>query len=402
MSIERADEIAEPSADAPVRPVVVTLGVPYLALLWAAVVGWWAPMWTDDSLRDIAVQMLLGTAILYTVLYRLWRGGPMALRVVALLTTVIPGFSLVAVALIGVMMRDSFGDGFFGDLPQAWWMMILAYGGAFTVGLGLHRPNVREWSAALHPPRSRAEIALRQAGGLPFRPPSRTARVGPDSAQDEAEAASAGSVDSDDASVTIDLAAKLRGHAKVRIGCFSVFVVIFAVIALVILVQSIRGDEDWLPAASIGALVLLLILTLVISVRRFSVRLGARSVLTIDRTGLAWQGGHDLARFSWNGLAGVGISYNMVSTKNGRKMHMPQLDLFEQVTSPAGRWPELDRRRRQERPPEPQLPEARYRLMLPMTDQVYRAIEDAVQIHRPDLWLGWFERSRSDTPWFMR
>jgi hypothetical protein len=400
--IERSDDLAEPSADAPARPVAVKIGVPYLALLWGAIVGWWGPTWTDDGLRDVAVPMLLWTAIWYTVLYRLWRGGPFALRAVALLTTIIPGFSIAAVALIGVMMRDSFGGGFFDDLPGAWWTMILAYAGAFAVGLGLHRPGVREWSAALHPPRSRAEIALRQAGGLPFGPPSRTTRLRSDAVQDEAEVASTGSMNSDDASVTIDLARKLRAHAKVRVGCFSVLVVFFAVIALVILVQSMRGNEDWIPAASVGGLVLLLVLSLVISVRRFGTRLGARSVLTIDRTGLAWQGGHDLARFSWNGLAGVGISYHMVSTKNGRKMHMPQLDVFEQVTSPVGRWPEFDRRRRQERPPEPHLPAERYRLMLPMTDQVYRAIEDAVRIHRPDLWLGWYERSRSDTPWFLR
>ncbi|WP_129662590.1 hypothetical protein [Phytoactinopolyspora endophytica] len=414
------------------RPTAVTIGVPYLGLLWAGFVSWTIANSFGDGLDDASSQvtaMVLWTVVWGATLYRVWRGGPFAIRAVAVLATVIPGVLIVGVGLIAVMMRDTFdGAGPFGKMQAGWWLALGGYIGAFIVGVGLRRPNVREWSAVLHPPRTRAQAALRQSGQLRTGPPSPSApftrRPVPDGAEPHgaesagtatiddaradnvqpggAEPAGTSPVEPGDTSLDVDLAEKLRGHAKFRIGCFGVGIAFFGVIALVILVESLRGDEDWIPAVSMGGFVLVLILALVISVRRFGGRLGTRSELTIDRTGITWRGTHDLAQFSWNGLAGVGISYHMATTKNGKKMHMPQLDVFEQVSSPVGRWAELDRRRREERPPEPHLPNERYRLMLPVDDGVHRAIEAAVLEHRPALWLGWYERSRSDTPWFLR
>ncbi|NEE01411.1 DUF4175 domain-containing protein [Phytoactinopolyspora halotolerans] len=409
----------------PARPTVITVGVPYLALLWCALLACLIGFSFTGS-TDLASNiwpMALWTVIWNTVLYRVWRGGPMAIRAVALLTTVIPGMTMVVVVAMAILTRNSLGGQLFDDMPTWWWLLLAAYAGAFVIGIGLRRADVREWSAALHPPRTRAEAALRRSGGLRIGPPSPTAPFTPasgtddanDRAADEADGRPAAAHHADartsvadsagpprEASFSVDLGEKLRGQAKFRIGCFGVFIAFFGIIAVVIGVETLRGDEDWVPAASFAALVLLLVAALVISVRRFGGRLGARSTLTIDRTGVTWQGGQDLASFSWNGLAGVGISYYMATTKNGKKMHMPQLDIYEQVSSPAGRWPELDRRRRQERPPEPQLPGELYRLMLPVDDQIHRMIEETVCAHRPALWLGWYERPRSDTPWFLR
>ncbi|NEE01412.1 hypothetical protein [Phytoactinopolyspora halotolerans] len=130
--------------------------------------------------------------------------------------------------------------------------------------------------------------------------------------------------------------------------------------------------------------------------------------MTIEQAGITWRGVHHSAQFTWDDLAGIGISYYQSVTEETRKKRMPQLDIYEREPSPVGRWPELDRRRRFERPPAlqprvlqrrwPQLPGQRYRLMLPLDDTVYRMIEEAVRAYRPQLWLGWYRRSESDTP----
>jgi hypothetical protein len=391
----RSGMTVHPAAEAPPRPTAVKVAVPVFAATWALLIGVSIQFAPDDA-GGLAAH--LGMATFWSLvwnfaLYRVWRGGPLAIQTVSLLAMIISGMSLVAFVLIGVMIGDSVGDGLYRDLPMPFWLIIAAYVCVLATGIGLRRPAVLEWSYAVNPPRSRAEAAIRTGPGGAA---GDSAAVVPEASNDDdARAASA-------ASLTLDLGQKLVAQARVRIGCFGVILGIFVVIGLVAGIPVLVREGDWTAISSIGGFVVIFALALVVSVRRFRKRLGPGSTLTIDRRGITWQNGVEQAAISWNAMAGVGISYHMVSTKSGRKMHMPQLDIFEQVSSPAGRWPAFDTRLRQEAPPRPGLPRQRYRLMLPTMDRVHTEIEAAITTHRPALWLGWYERARSDTPWFLR
>lgn len=369
----------------PARPRVVVLGIPYLALLW---VGLLATLFTIGGGVSDLWPMTLWTLIWYTVLYRAWSGGPQALRAVTLLTTVIPGVVLVGGVVLIAVVQSSGLPGLFQHLPATFYLTYVGYAGALVVGIGLTRVPVREWSLALHPPKTRAESAV--LGVRPAAPPAGS----PDTAS-ATDAPYAGPL-------FVDIGSAMRRQGKFRIGCFGVLLAFFPGIPLIIGLVTFVRDGDPAMLAPFGAFLVIFVVALAISYARFRRKLAAGGTLTIDDRGLVWAAGIERAELPWGSLAGVGISYYLAYTRSGRKMHLPQLDVFEATPSPPNRLPRLDGMRRLERPPAPGLPEQRFRLMLPASDPLHRTVEATVQHYRSDLWIGWFERSRSDTPWFLR
>lgn len=384
----------------PSRPRAVTLGVPYLALLWVALL---ASVLTIEGAGGAWWPMAVWTLIWFTVLYRGWRGGPLALRAVTLLTTVIPAVVVVGGAVFIATAQRNGLPGLMGDLPPTTYLVFVGYAGALVVGIALSRPAVREWSLALHPPKTRAESAML---GVPVAGPPTAATAGAGEPVLDAEGGTTAEP------LVVDVGAGMRSQGRFRIGCFGVLLVFFPGIPLVIGLVRFVSDGDAEMLLPFGIFFGVFAIALAISYVRFRRRLGSGGTLRIDERGLTWTVGAERAELAWESLAGVGISYHLASTRSGRKMHLPQLDVFEATPSPAGRFPTLDALRRTEHLPAVAvatttvhptvLPPQRFRLMLPATDPLHRSVETAVQGYRPDLWLGWFERSPSDTPWFMR
>lgn len=354
----------------------MTLGVPYLVVMWAALV---ASMLTFGDPGSGVGPMILWTVIWYTVLYRVWRGGRLAIGAVSMLTTFIPAVVLFGSIMLVALVNSSGLPGMMGELPATFYVGLIGYAGALVVGIGLRRQEVREWSLALHPPKSRAEAAFWGA-------PPETDSAAPTPPAEP---------------MTIDLGAGIRKQAQFRIGCFGVLLAFFPGIPFVIgLVQFVRdGHAEMLLAFS--AFLAVFAVAVTVSYLRFRRRLGDGGTLRIDERGLTFVVGAERAELPWTSLDGVGISYYVATTRSGKKLHQPQLDVFQDPTYSSNRNQILTGLHRTERPPTPQLPPERYRLMLPAADDVHRTIENAVRGYRPPLWLGWFERTRSDSPWFL-
>ncbi|NUR91095.1 MAG: hypothetical protein HOY71_44065, partial [Nonomuraea sp.] len=148
-----------------------------------------------------------------------------------------------------------------------------------------------------------------------------------------------------------------------------------------------------------GAFVLLLLAATVISYLGVIRSIGDRYRLRIDDEGIAFETGQGWIVLSWQEIRAVGMSYHLARTRKGPHLHMPQLDVFP---AEPRLEPWLAERMRDDVPPAPHLGPERYRLRLPVDDTVHAAIEQAVLGYRPDLWVGWYHRRRSGTPWLLR
>jgi hypothetical protein len=405
------------TAEAPPRPTAVKVAVPVLVATGALLAGLsaWSLYYLPAAEDDGRVQSLLviaGFSIFWNYgLYQVWTGGRIAVRLASLATVLVPGMSLVVFMIAGVMNGHNSGyTRYYRDLSMYWWLFAAACVCILAVGIGLMRPAVRAWSHTLDPPPStNMEAATILAtgpapggmgiGATPVGMGIGAVPVGLGAGipVPVAEAGTSGTK-----SLTIDLGKMLLDQARMRINCFGLAMGLFIVFGLIMGTRALVKEGDSTELALYAIAVTIVALVLAVSVLRFRRRLGPGSVLTIDQRGITWQNGVERALISWDAMAGVGISYHLRLTKHGRKVHMPQLDIFEQASRPAERWPDLATRRRKERPPRSGLPDQRYRLMLPADHQVHAQIEVAVKRHRPALWLRWYERSRSDTPWFLR
>ncbi|NNH71600.1 hypothetical protein HLB23_17285 [Nocardia uniformis] len=367
----------------PTRPAAVALGVPFLAALWAGLIALPISGAIGSTWDSTAVfSALLWTAVWYAMLYRVWRGGPAALQVVSQLAVWIPGICLIGLAAMAITLGSRFD--ILGALPWWWWTVLFGYAGAFAVGILLRRSDVRAWSTALHPPESRAEAALRN---VPV--PAAPASGGSD------EVAPAGPL-------AVDLGERLRSHARMRLGCFGLLLIcFFPGLPLIVGIVTLIRDGDPQMALVCGGLLLVLALCLAVSTARFRRRLGPGSRISIDDPGITWDNSMgENTWFGWDQLSAVGISYHLAKAKGRTVMHMPQLELFDRY--PDAYRPALTDRSRTEEPPQPHLPRTRFRLMLPPDATIHADLEAAVTSRRPRLWLGWYPRAGSDTPWFLR
>lgn len=197
-----------------------------------------------------------------------------------------------------------------------------------------------------------------------------------------------------DQRVTIDLAAELWEDRKGRLT-------MTALVMVPCMLTVFSGEWAGLLVAAVAVL----IAAGSLYVKRLALlKLVHRgSVLSIDRSGLHWQTRTgSVAHFAWSGVAGVGVS--SYRTRRHGRIHSrvlieEQLEIFEKV--PYARDPEVAALERTEDPPGPGLPAARYRVMLGLR-RTSAMVGEAIRAHRPDLWLGEYERRRRDTPYGYR
>lgn len=392
------------------RPWAVRVGVPYLAALWLFMVG--VVLMVSDGFGDgSALGLLFWTVIWLYALLRVWWGGPLAIAAVSLLTILLPalsaGGSVIVLGLLWLAGEELTGLGI------SYWVSLLGAATAVAVGVSLRQESVKEWSLAINPPNplhgggdddvtASAALRLEALAGRPL-----FAMTDAELADLASETGvSAARREPPDPAVTVDqdLGNALVAQARGRVGCFALLLAPFWIGALAATIGLALGNDDWPAVLGIWGFIAAVLLASWVSYLRFRRRLGPGSQLKVDDRGITWEVPQEgrAESWSWDDLAGVGISYRTVQTKGGQKTHMPQLEIFERSPTHQARSPLLAGRLRTEEPPVAGLPQQRYRLMLPVSGELHQKVDHALRSHAGERWLGWYQRRRSDTPWLLR